>query len=101
MLYGNAKDGFEQLLDTWGDKDFETEEDEVDQLNEVIDELTSDNSDSFNISKEGLDEDSLQSILSCCQVPEVINADELKRIRMYGPLGRLQNIGVAMRTSSH
>lgn len=102
MMYGSKSDNFDELLAHWGDKDFMTEEDEQRQLSDAINELGKDDDDFGTPSmEEDLElETAPEHSQEQCQVPEIINAEEMDTYRKYGPFGKLHNIGIALRTSS-
>ncbi|KNB17842.1 hypothetical protein FOXG_22068 [Fusarium oxysporum f. sp. lycopersici 4287] len=102
MMYGSKSDNFDELLAHWGDKDFMTEEDEQRQLSDAINELGKDDDDFGTPSmEEDLElETAPEHNREQCQIPEIINAEEMDTYRKYGPFGKLHNIGIALRTSS-
>jgi len=93
MLYGSKKDNIAQLLDAWGDADFD-DEDEEERVNSTVDEITME-SDPLDDEVDESEED-----IPSCLTPEVITAEGLGKYRKNGPLGKLHNIGVAIRQSS-
>ncbi|KAL9561335.1 hypothetical protein ACKAV7_014690 [Fusarium commune] len=102
MMYGSKSDNFNELLAYWGNKDFMMEEDEQRQLYDAINELGKDDDDFGTPSMEedlGL-KTAPEHSQEQCQVPEIINAEEMDTYRKYGPFGKLHNIGIALRTSS-
>ncbi|WKT53989.1 hypothetical protein QSH57_004573 [Fusarium oxysporum f. sp. vasinfectum] len=79
MMYGSKSDNFDELLAHWGDKDFMTEEDEQRQLSDAINELGKDDDDFGTSSmEEDLElETAPEHSQEQCQVPEIINAEEM------------------------
>ncbi|KAG7404332.1 putative AC transposase [Fusarium oxysporum f. sp. rapae] len=79
MMYGSKSDNFNELLAHWGDKDFMTEEDEQRQLSDAINELGKDDDDFGTPSmEEDLElETAPENSQEQCQVPEIINAEEM------------------------
>ncbi|RFN43384.1 ribonuclease h-like protein [Fusarium flagelliforme] len=102
MMYGSKSDNFDELLAHWAYKDFMTEEDEQRQLSDAINEHGKDDDDCGTPSmEEDLElETAPEHSQEQCQVPEIINAEEMDTYRKYGPFGKLHNIGIALRTSS-
>jgi len=94
MIYGSKKDNIAQLLDAWGDADFEDEDEET-HVNTTVDEISM-GSDSLDVE---VDESEDEDVASCL-TPVVITTEELGKYRKYGPLGKLHNIGVAIHQSS-
>ena len=91
MLYGSKKDNIAQLLEAWGDADFDDEDEEIDT---TVDGITV-GSDPFDDKVDESEED-----FSSCLEPEVITTEELAKYRKSGPLGKLHNIGLAIRKGS-
>lgn len=93
MLYGNKKDNFEELIEDWN-ASTNGEEPLDDAINMS---LIHDSVDSYSeIEDDIMAQEDFPSYL----IPDQINAEEISKYRKFGPLGKLHNIGVILRTSS-
>jgi hypothetical protein len=93
MLYGNKNDNFEELVEHWQ----EALNEETDRLDEIVSDIFIDEDDEYGDIQRTIE---VQENIPSFSTSTQLDATELAQYRKFGPLGKLHNIGVIMRTSS-